>query len=58
MTALWSVALALVLTPPLADLPVDATKLAVKLTTEGAANFDRKDSKTLAESYNRRHKGF
>jgi hypothetical protein len=33
---------------PLAD---DATQIAVKLTTDGATNFDRKDAKTLAESY-------
>lgn len=47
----WLLILALFVAPAPAADPDDATKLAVKLTTEGAANFDRKDAKALAESY-------
>ena len=51
MIAHVSILLMLFLPAPLADNADEATKIAAKLTTEGAANFDRKDSKTLAESY-------
>jgi len=51
MSSCLTLVFALLLAPASADNAEDATKLAAKLTTDGAANFDRKDTKALAESY-------
>ena len=50
MTSLLALALTLFVAPA-PESAEDALKLATKLTTEGSANFDKKDAKALAESY-------